>query len=229
VHNSGLILVASVFGIFSNTLRNAILGFLSVINVLGLPLFIWITLAAHVKRWHDLGVTGWAAAPCLLPILNVIALIALGAMPGEPGANKYGVSPPCSLNERNTTGTLFLVFLGVALLVLVLAIVLNVTGGSEAAYILDSRGSVPGEFGYSKVLGVRGGFVWRFFEWHIFGDNVTAIDWFFIDEFGLLPSSLIDVLNPTLFHISSLFLAAAFITRARGTAGAVDAIDASTR
>jgi len=91
--------------------------------------------------------------------------------------------------------TLFVVLLAVSLLVPVLTAILN--AGSETAYILDNRGRVPGEFGYSKVLGVRGGFAWRFFEWHIFGDSVTAIDWFLIDAFGLLPSAIIDVFNPT--------------------------------
>jgi len=118
------------------------------------------------------------------------------------------------LSRQQATRALFLVFLVVALLVPVVTAILN--EGSETAYILDTRGRVPGEFGTSKVLGLRGGFVWRFFEWHIFGDSVTGFDWLLIDAFGLLPSAIIDVFNPTLFHVSILFGVAALIARTRG-------------
>lgn len=65
-----------------------------VLLILWLPLLAWVSLAVQVKRWHDLGVTGWAVLVNLVPIVNVLViLIALGMMRGAPDANEYGASP----------------------------------------------------------------------------------------------------------------------------------------
>lgn len=54
---------------------------------------IWGSLAVQAKRWHDLGVTGWASLTNFIPLVNLVFLIYLGVKQGQPGANKYGEQP----------------------------------------------------------------------------------------------------------------------------------------
>ncbi|MCB9676404.1 MAG: DUF805 domain-containing protein [Alphaproteobacteria bacterium] len=54
---------------------------------------IWIGLAIEIKRWHDLGMSGWWTLIGFIPYLGgFIKLIALGFMPSD-GPNQYGPVP----------------------------------------------------------------------------------------------------------------------------------------
>ena len=55
---------------------------------------IWISLAAYVKRWHDLNRSGWLALTLFIPYVNLLILLYLGIAPGTEGINKYGEEPP---------------------------------------------------------------------------------------------------------------------------------------
>lgn len=61
-------------------------------------LALWMLLAVHVKRWHDINLSGWlnllGAFVPLMPWLGLILLCLLGFMPGSVGLNKYGAPPP---------------------------------------------------------------------------------------------------------------------------------------
>lgn len=81
----------------------------------------------------------------------------------------------------------------------------------DGPYIVYRQNRAPGKFGYDTVLGVKGGFVWRFFEWHIVGDHITDLDYLLCDFFGLFLASIINIHNPTLFHVFILFMIAALI------------------
>ena len=68
--------------------------------VFGLPLLVawivligWISLAAGVRRWHDLGFSGWMLLLSLVPLLGALLGIVLLVWPGEKGDNKYGPQP----------------------------------------------------------------------------------------------------------------------------------------
>jgi MFS family permease len=51
----------------------------------------WLMIALHVKRWHDLGKTGWLVLLNLIPGLGtLISLVVLGFFKGTTGANKFG-------------------------------------------------------------------------------------------------------------------------------------------
>ncbi len=55
-------------------------------------------LAVAVRRMHDIGLSGWLAAPLLLlqwkaPNVAEIIYVVLGLIPPEPGTNQYGPSP----------------------------------------------------------------------------------------------------------------------------------------
>src|SRR5208282_1404458 len=67
---------------------------IALVFIVWYPLIAWVSLAVQVKRWHDLGVTGWAVLINLVPVINILViLIALGMMPGKPDANEYGANP----------------------------------------------------------------------------------------------------------------------------------------
>jgi uncharacterized membrane protein YhaH (DUF805 family) len=59
-----------------------------------LILLIWVNLAIQIKRWHDLGKTGWWALVNLIPVIGwLIALIELGFVKGTAGPNRFGEDP----------------------------------------------------------------------------------------------------------------------------------------
>ena len=75
------------------------------------PVAIWVTIALHVKRLHDIGVSGW----WMIAVWAISVLVALlvayflsvraaqlsslavwaivGAIPGTPGVNRFGPNP----------------------------------------------------------------------------------------------------------------------------------------
>ena len=76
----------------------------ALVYILYLPILAWVSLAIQVKRWHDLGITGWAVLINLVPVINIlVVLIALGMLPGKPDANEYG-DHPAKLGDVGTFG-----------------------------------------------------------------------------------------------------------------------------
>jgi nitrate/nitrite transporter NarK len=64
----------------------------------------WIALALQLKRWHDLGKTGWLVLINLVPVVgSVISLVVLGFFKGSAGANEFGnEGSPGLLGYRQT-------------------------------------------------------------------------------------------------------------------------------
>jgi uncharacterized membrane protein YhaH (DUF805 family) len=54
-------------------------------------------LAIHVRRWHDLGKSGWWQLLMLVPFGSLYILIMCGFVPGDYSDNAYGPDP---LNQR---------------------------------------------------------------------------------------------------------------------------------
>jgi nitrate/nitrite transporter NarK len=51
----------------------------------------WVCVALQIKRWHDLGRTGWLVLINLIPVVgSLISLIVLGFFKGISDANKFG-------------------------------------------------------------------------------------------------------------------------------------------
>lgn len=61
----------------------------AVIALLGL----WVSLALTVKRWHDVGMTGWFALLTLPPFANCMMFVLLCLLPGTEGPNRHGRDP----------------------------------------------------------------------------------------------------------------------------------------
>ena len=53
----------------------------------------WLWLAAQVRRFHDLGTSGWFVLLNLIPGASFFIWLVLQIAPGQTGANAYG-SPP---------------------------------------------------------------------------------------------------------------------------------------
>ena len=49
-----------------------------------------VMLKAVLSRFHDIGWSGRALTLMFVPLVNVLALLFLLAVPGQKGANKYG-------------------------------------------------------------------------------------------------------------------------------------------
>ncbi len=67
------------------------LGF-GLVSVLGVIAF-WSMLAITVKRWHDIGVTGWFSLLSLPGITHFAVFLLLCLLPGTVGGNVYGDDP----------------------------------------------------------------------------------------------------------------------------------------
>ncbi|MGQ0580907.1 MAG: DUF805 domain-containing protein [Reyranella sp.] len=56
--------------------------------------FVWIGLAAGVKRWHDRNKSGWWVLIALVPVIGGLwYLIECGFLRGTVGPNTYGPDP----------------------------------------------------------------------------------------------------------------------------------------
>ena len=58
----------------------------------------WPTIAVVVKRLHDRGISGLWALVALVPIVNVLAAVVIGLLPGSKDDNAYG--PPTRTFRR---------------------------------------------------------------------------------------------------------------------------------
>lgn len=54
------------------------------------------SLAVCVRRFHDQDRSGWFALLLLIPAVGVIIVLVLMALPGSPGANRFGPLAPKS-------------------------------------------------------------------------------------------------------------------------------------
>jgi nitrate/nitrite transporter NarK len=74
------------------------------VRVAWLAFVSWIFLALQVKRWHDLGKTGWLAVINLIPVAGtLISIFVLGFSAGTAGQNKFGAeAKPGVLGLRPT-------------------------------------------------------------------------------------------------------------------------------
>ena len=64
-----------------------------VVFVFGMSLIGWVNLATQVKRWHDLGLSGWLVLINMIPLAGIIAILYLGVAPGMDEPNRYGPAP----------------------------------------------------------------------------------------------------------------------------------------
>jgi len=58
---------------------------------------VYAGLSIQIKRWHDIGVSGWILLLAIIPFVNLVyalvAIVCLGCVKGTTGPNKYGPDP----------------------------------------------------------------------------------------------------------------------------------------
>ncbi len=59
----------------------------------------WVSLALHVKRYHDLGKSGLWVLIAFIPLGVIWTTIECGFFPGQTGKNQYGPDPLKELNR----------------------------------------------------------------------------------------------------------------------------------
>lgn len=65
-----------------------------VIALVGAVFILWVSTAAHIKRWHDRNKSGWMVLILLIPVLGALwSLIELGFLRGTKGPNRFGPDP----------------------------------------------------------------------------------------------------------------------------------------
>jgi len=76
------------------TILLSFIGIVAIVLGLGSAVIgIWISLATHVKRWHDLNLTGWMLLLNLIPYVGLLTLIWEGCFRGTDGPNRFGPNP----------------------------------------------------------------------------------------------------------------------------------------
>lgn len=60
----------------------------------------WVELALMIKRCQDLGMSGFVALVAFIPVINLIAIVVLGAMPSQREPNRYGPLPNSYYRRR---------------------------------------------------------------------------------------------------------------------------------
>ena len=56
-------------------------------------LLLWINIATNIKRYHDLGKSGWFVLLQLIPIVGYVFIIYAAFFKGQEHDNKYGPNP----------------------------------------------------------------------------------------------------------------------------------------
>lgn len=98
-----LIVIGTIIGaIFGDAITGGIIGY-AFFGLYTLATFI-PTLAAVVRRLHDVGKSGWFYFICLIPAIGGIWLLILLFTEGDSGPNDYGQDPKNNIEEINEIG-----------------------------------------------------------------------------------------------------------------------------
>lgn len=95
-----------LYGVLPFLVLGAVLGFLNATygildglsEYLILPFIVWPLLAVQIKRWHDIGLSGWFSVLTFLPYVGHIIACIIGLIPGNNNKNRFG-SPSNQLDQ----------------------------------------------------------------------------------------------------------------------------------
>lgn len=63
---------------------------LFIFGLLFIFISIFIAWSLNVRRWHDIGYSGWMVLSGLIPVINILVIIILFFVPSEKESNRYG-------------------------------------------------------------------------------------------------------------------------------------------
>ncbi len=90
-------IVASVFVATLATKSSA--GVSSILGIVLLLIIVFSTIftfSLHIRRFHDIGQSGWLILLSLIPFISFVVLICLLVIPSDEGANEYGNPVPAT-------------------------------------------------------------------------------------------------------------------------------------
>jgi uncharacterized membrane protein YhaH (DUF805 family) len=93
-------------------------------------IFLMFAAILTVQRLHDVNAGGWWALLLLLPVANILLILAVLFIPGTAGSNRFGALPP-----PNTPGVKILAGIAIALVVFSVVSLLVIFGFYYAASI----------------------------------------------------------------------------------------------
>lgn len=85
--------VQFLYYLIGSIVLGLVLGMIPVINFLAGIVLAVLGIGVGIRRWHDVGVTGWAVLIFFIPIVGLLTALYLAWKHGEVGANKYGEAP----------------------------------------------------------------------------------------------------------------------------------------
>ena len=69
-------------------------------GVVGVVAILLLSISLNVRRWHDIGQSGWLTLLSLIPAVGGIVFIVLLLIPGNDGPNQYGPRPAKSFSPK---------------------------------------------------------------------------------------------------------------------------------
>lgn len=82
-----------LYAIVGSIVLGFILGMVPVIGLLVSLIFLVIGLGVSARRFHDIGITGWASLILIIPFIGLLGVIYLCWKHGDTGTNAYGAAP----------------------------------------------------------------------------------------------------------------------------------------
>ena len=87
------VIVAVFLMVSGACLGDAFAGIAGLIVLIMYALCVYIQIVLQIKRWHDLGKTGWFVLLGFIPIVGIIAICFLLFVKGTDGNNNFGNDP----------------------------------------------------------------------------------------------------------------------------------------
>jgi len=75
-----------------------------VMSLVGVLAALLLGISIHIRRWHDVGQSGWMTLLAFVPLFGLVISLALLFIPGTKGPNAYGDHPQASLAPKDIFG-----------------------------------------------------------------------------------------------------------------------------
>ncbi len=82
-----------IYAVVGSVVLGFVLGIIPIIGLLVSLVFLVIGLGVSARRFHDIGMSGWASLLLLIPFLGLLGVIYLCWKHGDAGSNAYGAVP----------------------------------------------------------------------------------------------------------------------------------------
>lgn len=82
-----------------------VLGIITVVmSLVGVLVAIPLGISIHIRRWHDIGQSGWMTLLVFIPLFGLVISLSLLFIPGTKGPNAFGARAQASLAPKDILG-----------------------------------------------------------------------------------------------------------------------------